>query len=208
MATLAWPLWAEPAPKLSSPISSETVKPMPASRASPKRSIHFNAGVQAGAGGFGDQERGAENAHSLAHHQCCHDAHGHRIPERGTHPVDPPRATPAEKNAKTGTAKPAEKGRRQVFEVLHAKCPRQPWFAGVFLGGPLAATGTAKPNRTPATVAWMPEAWTKPQVASGQRHQQVPAADSLLDQEREEGKRHQGGQEHEPAGARWSRRKR
>ena len=78
-------------------------------------------------------------------------------------PSQPPTATPAEKNAKTGTANPADRGR--------TRCSR---CSASSTGSPEALapmTGTAKPSSTPATVAWIPASWTRAHVitASGTR---------------------------------------
>ena len=63
-------------------------------------------------------------------------------------PSAPPMLTPAEKNANTGTAKPAEIGRMRCSSV---------WARPGPAAGPppfrLRSTGTAKPSSTPATVA-------------------------------------------------------
>ncbi|MFP3675166.1 hypothetical protein SB724_20335, partial [Bacillus sp. SIMBA_031] len=47
-----------------------------------------DAGIQARAGGFGDQERGAKNTHGLAHYQGRGNAKGHGIPQCGPDAVE------------------------------------------------------------------------------------------------------------------------
>ena len=75
-------------------------------------------------------------------------------------PCSPPMATPAEKNAKTGTANPADIGR--------IWCSRYSAIPGPAFGPPfflLRRTGTTNPSSTPATVACTPEACTSAQAA-------------------------------------------
>ena len=95
-------------------------------------------------------------------------------------PSAPPIATPAEKNAKTGTA-------NTVATTPHrsAQCGASPSQTGS--GSPrsmrtrarrVGSTGTVNPSSTPATVACTPEAWMSAQVAraSGSRihHARTP----------------------------------
>ena len=70
-----------------------------------------------------------------------------RIPSR------PPIATPAEKNAKTGTAKPLASGRNRC-----SRTGARPWAgsSSSITCGWVFRTGVAKPSSTPAIVAWMP----------------------------------------------------
>lgn len=84
-------------------------------------------------------------------------------------PEIPPTVTPAEKNAKTGTA-------NAVDGTLHrsAKWAARPSYSGRPSSSTpictrarfVAMTGTVKPRRTPATVAWTPEACTNAHVAT------------------------------------------
>src|SRR6476620_5894916 len=76
-------------------------------------------------------------------------------------PDQPPMATPAENNAKTGTATPAEMGRQRC-----SKCSAIPGRLSSFPLTFRALTGTAKPSSTPATVACTPEACTNDQTAN------------------------------------------
>ncbi len=108
-------------------------------------------------------------------------------------PESPPIATPAAKNAKIGTARLAERGRMRC-----SKCSASPGPAS----GPPAArertTGTVKPSSTPATVAWMPDACTSPQVRAARGMQHPPRADPALHGPAEQRQRHhRGGQRHQ-----------
>ncbi len=64
----------------------------------------------------------------------------------------PPRATPAEKKAKTGTATPAEIGRMRC-----SKCSASPGPAPGPSAASLRTTGTVNASSTPATVACTPD---------------------------------------------------
>ena len=68
--------------------------------------------------------------------------------------------TPAENKANTGTANPADTGRSRC-----SKCSASPGASGSFARGS-GRTGTVKPSSTPATVACIPEACTRAQVAA------------------------------------------
>ena len=76
-------------------------------------------------------------------------------------PDQPPITTPAESNAKIGTATPAEIGRHMC-----SKCSAMPGRSSSFPLILRARTGTANPRSTPATVACTPAAWTNHQVAN------------------------------------------
>ncbi|GAA2179157.1 hypothetical protein GCM10009785_04720 [Brooklawnia cerclae] len=64
-------------------------------------------------------------------------------------PDQPPIATPAEKNAKSGTHTPDDSGRRWCS----SRCARP----SSRLSRPRGWTGTVKASATPAIVAWTPE---------------------------------------------------
>jgi hypothetical protein len=78
-----------------------------------------------------------------------------------TSPARPPTVTPAESNANTGTATPADTGRKRC-----SKCSASPGPASWTPARRAGSTGTAKPSSTPATVAGTPEACTSVQVAA------------------------------------------
>ncbi len=84
-------------------------------------------------------------------------------------PDRPPTVTPAEREANTGTANPAEMGRKR-----YSKCSASPGPASGPPAAWLRTTGTVKANRTPATVAWIPDSCTSTQVrtASGSSNHQ------------------------------------
>ncbi|MNW57806.1 hypothetical protein D3C74_356350 [compost metagenome] len=81
-------------------------------------------------------------------------------------PTPPPSTseTPAAKNAKIGSAIPAETGRT----TCSYWCVREDFSPN------RTTAGTVKPRSTPATVAWIPDAWTRAQTtnASGSRSHQ------------------------------------
>ncbi len=73
-----------------------------------------------------------------------------------TSPSRPPKATPAANSAKIGTATPADTGLQRC-----SKC------SAIDTASPSRlSAGTANPSSTPATVAWMPEAWTSAQATT------------------------------------------
>ena len=78
--------------------------------------------------------------------------------------------TPAAKNANTGMANPDEIGR-----IWCSKCSARPGPSLSPASLSLRNTGTVNPNRTPATVAWIPDSWTNTHViaASGISSHQV-----------------------------------
>ena len=65
--------------------------------------------------------------------------------------------TPAAKNANTGTATPADIGRKRCSKCSASPGPG-PWARRI--------TGTVNPSSTPATVACTPDSWTSTQAAT------------------------------------------
>jgi hypothetical protein len=78
-------------------------------------------------------------------------------PRLAPSPPAPAIVPPAAKNAKTGTATPADSGRNRC-----SKCSASPGPGP----GERRMTGTVNPSRTPATVACTPDSWTSTQEAT------------------------------------------
>ena len=116
--------------------------------------------VEGGAGERGEKSRGAEDSDGLADDERGDDAQrdgvGHRVDESGAS-AD---GDSGGEEREDGDREPADSGRRRC-----SKCSASP---GPACGPPAAAlriTGTVNPSSTPATVAWMPDAWTNAQVS-------------------------------------------
>ena len=151
-----------PTPKASSPMSSDTVKPTPASTASPRTSTQRRLGIEAGPGESGHQvgrRRTCRSSCPTTRPTTIPSATGSDRTRR--RPRQPPMVTPAEKNAKTGTATPAEMGRKRC-----SKCSARP---GPASGPPAAAAAQhrhGEAQQHPGDGGVHPEAWTSAQVSA------------------------------------------
>ncbi len=74
-------------------------------------------------------------------------------------PSIPPMVTPVEKNAKSGTARPADSGRNRCSKASANPGP-------VTESSALCLTGMANPRRTPAIVAWIPDECSSAQATT------------------------------------------
>ena len=117
-------------------------------------------------------EGGTEDADRLARDQGSHDAQCHGVAKGGG---DPGRSADRDAGGEEGEDGHGEAGGDRPQCVLQAF--GHAWHVSVAMagGGPAPAgrlsrretrTGTVNPSRTPATVAWIPEACTRAHVAA------------------------------------------
>ncbi|SLH90166.1 Uncharacterised protein [Mycobacteroides abscessus subsp. abscessus] len=154
--------------KASSPISSDTVKPIPPSKATPATSSQLSSSSSSARVSFAVRNVVATMPSALPATRPTTMPRVTRSVSESTSPSRPPIVTPAAKKAKTGTAKPAERGRMRCSNRSAA-----PW--SLSSRPALARTGTVNPSSTPATVACTPDSCTSHQVsaASGSSTQNV-----------------------------------
>ena len=153
MPTLEVAPRSDEGPKDSSLISSETVKPMPASAARPTTSIHWMSGSRLNLRRRVSSQVVAVMPTVLPTSRPTITPSAATEVQDSTRPLQPSTNTPAEKKAKIGTHSAAENGRtrcsrweaRPTASELRSMVRRFGW------------TGTMKARTTPAMVAWMPE---------------------------------------------------
>ena len=152
-------------PNASSPISSETVKPMPASMAMPMTSIQASSSSSSALVNFDSSHVDPVMPTVLPTSRPVTMPRATGSLRDSTRPLNPPTVTPAAKKAKIGTATPALIGRTRC-----SRCSARP--------GPSASsrrsTGTVKPRSTPATVAWTPDSWTSTHATSASGSSRKP----------------------------------
>ena len=152
-----------PTPKASSPMRSETVNPTPLSIDRPRTS-HQDRSSSRRACVKVDISQVAPTTPSVfptTRPRTIPTVIGSR--SASVNPFHPSMATPAEKNAKIGTATAADSGRTTCSRCSASPRPSRP---------SRRSTGTVKPRSTPATVACTPEACTEPM----RRGPEAPAA--------------------------------
>ncbi len=170
------PRW-EPKPNASSPTKSATVNPIPATKPMPTRSAHLRGDMETPGKRVARKEN-RSTPRGLPRNRPNRTPRVTGSASTEVRPSQPPTSVPAEKKAKIGTA-------TRVANTPHlsAKAEAIESYSGVPSGSTatwtrvcfVATAGTVNPSKTPATVAWMPEAWIRPQVstASGIRIHQA-----------------------------------
>ena len=159
-ATFTYASRSLPTPKASSPISSDTVNPIPERIASPATSTQAKPSSRSARVKRATSQVAARMPTGLPSTSPTTMPTATGSVSAVTRPLAPPIATPAENSAKIGTATPAERGRKRC-----SKCSARPGPASGPPARSLRRTGTMKPSRTPATVACTPEACTSVHTA-------------------------------------------
>ena len=157
-ATLTCSSRSLPAPNASSPISSDTVNPMPASIAIPITSTQASSSSSSARVNVASSQVAAGDADR----SCRRPGRGRCRARPGrsasrSSPSMPPIVTPGGEEREDRHGDPRRHRPDQVLEVLGQ--PAVDAEAG-------RRTGTVKASSTPATVAWTPDAWTSAQAAN------------------------------------------
>ena len=145
-----------PGSNASSPISSETVKPIPARSDRPVTSTQARPSSRSARVNRASNQVEPNTPTDLPTTSPATIPTATGSVRASANPLGPPTVTPAAKNAKIGTASPAENGWTRCSRC--SASPRPSWAS--------RRTGTVNASSTPATVACTPDAWTNAQVAS------------------------------------------
>ena len=124
---------AVPAPKASSPISSETVNPMPASSARPRTSLQLSPSASWARVNRCTSQVAAEHADGLADDQTGDDAEGDRVGEARAEPAGADDRDPGGEEREHRHRDPGGERPEAVLEVLG-----QPGVRAPARGGPPA----------------------------------------------------------------------